>query len=298
MLKLRKKKKSRPLKFGSIVHELIEAHINGQDPMALLDRMATNEDKLFKAEREMYGEIVEDIRCIMTEYFDFYANDGIMYAKRGGKRAEHEFELEVKGDIIITGKIDGFAKTRDGKRFLAEHKSFNHLPNEDERWRNVQSCVYTRVNDIMGWPELDGTMWDYISSKPPSRPQLLKNGTLSQKRIMTLPTRIRETLKEHRLKERDYTRMIANAEGNRRQYFQRMFNPVKPNTVELVWKDFITTAIEIQAMHDLVKDKNIDRHCSYCDYQEICRAELQGSDVDYIKERDYEKSSYDSKKGR
>lgn len=290
MLKLRKKKKPRPLKFGSIVHDMLEAHTNGEDAFAVLDRINNTEQKLFNAEREMYGEIVEDIRCIMTEYFDYYKNDGITYARRNGKRAEHEFEVGISKDITVTGKIDSFAKTANGLRWLTEHKSFNHLPNEDERWRNVQSAIYIRINDIMGWPELDGTMWDYLSSKPPGRPQMLKNGTLSQRRINTLPSRIREVLKENQLKASNYQKMIAAAESNRAQYFQRMFNPTKTITVERVWTDFIDTSTQMVEYGHNHKDMNIDRHCSYCDYQERCRAELTGGDVDYITERDYEKS--------
>ncbi len=297
MLKLRRKKKSRPLKFGSIVHEMLEAHINGHDPMALLNSINLREQKLFAAEREMYGELVEDIRVIMMEYFDFYEDDGIVYAKRGGKRAEHEFEVAITNRITVTGKIDGFAKSRNGMRWLAEHKSFNHLPNEDERWRNVQSCVYIRINDIMGWPELDGTMWDYISSKPPGRPKLLKDGKLSSARCSTLPARLREVFKEHRVNAAEYKGLMKQAEYNRKQYFQRMFNPTKTVTVEAVWSDFIDTANQLVDYGHAHKDKNIDRHCSYCDYQERCRAELQGSDVDYITERDYEKSNYDKQKG-
>jgi hypothetical protein len=32
---------------------------------------------------------------------------------------------------------------------------------------------------------------------------------------------------------------------------------------------------------------NIGRHCSFCDFEMLCRAEIQGSDVDYLKEREY-----------
>lgn len=290
---MRRKKKSRPLKFGSIVHEMIEANINGQNPFALLDKVAVSEEKLFRAEVEMYGEIIEDIRCIMTEYFDHYADDGITYAKRGGKRAEHQFDLPLTSNISINGKIDAFAKTSNGLRWLTEHKTFNYLPNEDDRWRNVQSAIYTRVNDMLEWPEIDGTMWDYIWSKPPGRPQMKKDGELSLRHIVSLPLRIRETLKDHRLKESKYKGLIEAAKKNRSQYFQRIFNPVKKKTVDLVWRDFVYTAKEMAQRHGDVRDRNIDRHCSYCDYEAICRAELTGGDVGFVIEREYEKSKHE-----
>ena len=41
---------------------------------------------------------------------------------------------------------------------------------------------------------------------------------------------------------------------------------------------------------------NIERHCSWCDYEPLCRARLQGNDFDFIKERQYEIDKGDHKK--
>ena len=57
----------------------------------------------------------------------------------------------------------------------------------------------------------------------------------------------------------------------------------------MVVDDFIVTAREMMDRHGKVKDKNIDRHCLWCDYQDLCRAELQGLDTDYVRQRIYTK---------
>lgn len=268
---------------------MIEAHAEGDDPFEVLDNINLRDQKLFKAEREMYGDIIEDIRCIMTEYFIHWKSDRMFYVGIKGKRAEHEFEVPITNRVILTGKIDGIVK-RDGLRLLAEHKSFNQMPSTDDQWRNLQSAAYIRVNDMMGWPELDGTLWDYIHSKSPTRPQLLKNGTIGKKAINTLPSRVIEVLKEHKLKERDYQSLIASAERNRTYYFKRITTPIKPQVVDAVFNDLVSTAREMESRHGECRERNIDRHCTYCDYEPICRAALQGLDVSYVKQKEYTKN--------
>lgn len=268
---------------------MIESYAEGDDPFETLDEINLRDHKLFMAEREVYGDLVEDIRCIMTEYFTYWKHDRMYYVAIKGKRAEHEFEVPISNRIIFTGKIDGIVK-RDGLRLLAEHKSFNRLPSTDDQWRNLQSASYLRVAEMLGWPELDGTLWDYIHSKSPTRPKLLKNGTMGKKAINTLPSRVIETLKEHSLNPSKYKTLIDTAERNRSSYFKRIATPVKPRVVDALFSDLVTTAKDMASRHGECRERNIDRHCTYCDYESICRAALQGLDVSYVKQKEYTKN--------
>lgn len=284
--KLRKKRKSRPLQFGTMIHEMIEAWINGDDPFALLDEMAKKQGKLFKSELEAYGDIVEDVRAIMTDYFDYYEDQSVIYLRKNGRGAEHKFEIELRSGVLLIGKIDAFAKAKR-MRWLVEHKSFTHMPNEDHRWRNIQSALYIRVNDIIGWPSVDGTLWDYIRSKPPATPELTKTGKMSKRGIDTLPSRVLITLEERGLDPKDFATLISSAEDNRKRYFQRIFNPVKRRVVDLLWEDMLETVNEMVELHGKSKSRTIERHCEWCDYEPLCRALLQGLDIDWIKEKEY-----------
>lgn len=297
--KLRRRRKSRPLQFGSIVHEVIEAGANGEDPFEHLDSINLENEKLFTAEKEMYGELIEDIRVIMGEYFEYHDdNRGLRYIRRQGKSAEHEFIVPIADGIYMTGKIDALGKTRNNLRWLVEHKTFSQEPKEEDRWRNYQGAVYLKAMEMMGWPECDGILWDYIRSKPPSSPRLLKNGTLSTARCDTLPTVVRAVIKEHGLDVSDYNTLIANAEENRKSYFKRIFAPVNQKTVDYVFGMFVNTAQEIADEQDTRKEMNIGKHCGWCDFEAICRARMTGSDEDFIKEREYYVSETDSKKSR
>lgn len=291
--KLRKKVKSRPLQFGTIVHQMLEADAEGDDPFEILKKVEKDNIKMFRAEREMYGEIIDDIRQIMTEYFGYWPEKDLRFERRNGRSGEHKFDIELFPGINWNGKIDAIGKTPNKLRWAVEHKTFNRKPNDDERWRNLQSSTYIHAVRLLGWGDVDGMCWDYIRSKPPTKPSLNKDLTLSQKNIDTLPITIRETLAELKLKEKDHKDYLKRSEENLAVWFQRIHTPVDDEVVKNVFADFEFTILEMAERHGKCKDKNIDRHCSWCDYEKICRAELQGDDVDFVKQKDYEVGNKD-----
>lgn len=284
---LRRVRKSRPLQFGTLVHEMIDSHANGKDWMGQLEAINLENYQLFQAEREMYGDIVNDVRIIMQEYFAFWGEKSLTYIKYHGRYSEHEFELPISDSILFKGKVDAIVKTPNKLRWIGEHKTFTRMPNEDERWRNLQSAVYLKALQELEWPEVEGLCWDYIRSKPPASPQLLKSGKMSERALDTLPTKLLEVLAEHELKAKDFSLMIEAAKHNRTTYFVRTFSPVKEDVVEQVFTDFVETSQEMMDLHGKSKAKNIGRHCSWCDFEAICRGEMTRSDIDFIKEREY-----------
>lgn len=286
VLMLRKKKIKRPFMFGRIVHEIIEAEIEGHDWEEVLDKIELDNKKLFKREIEMYGNIIEDIRDIMTDYFRFW--DGTLKPmKHDGRRSEFEFRIELDDGLWFTGRIDTVGKAK-GMRWLVEHKTFNRMPSEDDRWRSVQGAVYFRALEQMGFPSIDGVMWDYVNSKPLNVPgELTKTGKVSQARIDSTPARIKRWLKEEGLKKKDHQKLLTDAEANLRNRFIRVYSPVKRRVVDNIWDNFVDTAREIQELHGTKSGQNIGRHCTWCDYQPLCKAEATGSDIDWLIEREY-----------
>lgn len=289
---LRKKKVKRPFMFGRIVHEMIEADANGDDPFAKLEAIDLTSGKMFRREREEYGDILEDIRVIMEEYFLHYpedARDALVYSRRKGKSAEFPFEIEIANGIVFKGKIDAVGKARK-MRWLVEHKTFNRMPGEDDRWRSVQSGVYIRAIQMLGWwNDIDGTLWDYVRSKPPAVPGILKNGEISRAKCDTLPTRVRAFIKANGKDPKKYKDLIKNAEDNRSSWFIRAYTPLKRQVVDATWEDFVATAKEIAELHDKPEahTRTVDRHCSWCDYEPLCRARMLGLDAEFIEKRDY-----------
>jgi hypothetical protein len=291
---LRRKKPSRPLTFGSLVHELLDASINGRDWLKHLKLVEKRDAKLFQSGREEYGDIVGDTRTILTEYHEFYKNTHLKYIRFENKVAEHAFEVPLTKSIVLKGRIDGFAEMHNGLRALVEHKTFNYLPGEDHRWRNVQSGIYHHVARELG-VKLDGTLWDYIRSKPPSIPLQLKDGSTSMKEVDTLPTVVRAVLKERKQSEKAYAALLKKAEASRKKWFYRSFNRRRVEVVKLLTSDFIETAKEMEKLHGVSQTMTIDRHCDWCQFEPLCRAKIQGHDVDFIKKGEYrvEENSFD-----
>lgn len=266
---------------------MIEAYANGDDPFDVLDAIEINEKQLFKSQIDEYGHIVDDIGDIMEDYFDYWEGtpEDLRYSRLNGRGAEHEFEIEIDG-IIIKGKIDAFARSK-GLRWLGEHKTFSRMPTEDHRWRNIQSSIYLRITDILGWPAPDGTVWDYIRSKPPTKPKLLKSGGISTKSVDTLPTVVLAELRRLKVPVSKARGLIDAATKNRTRYFQRIYTPRNDEVIDTLFQEFMDTSHEMSALHGKSKTRSIGRHCEYCDFEGLCRAELLGHDVDFIKEREY-----------
>ena len=284
--RLAKKKTKRPFAFGKLVHEMLEAHANGTDPFGVLENVPDADRKLFAAEAEMYGDMLSDVEYIMTDYFDFWKQSDIKYVKLNGRKAEHAFAVELEDGLVFQGKIDAVGMWRS-HRALVEHKTFKQRPDENFRWTNVQSSVYIRAMDILGWKPVDGTLWDYISSKPPSTPGILTSGKVSQANINTLPSKVRQFLSDHKFKAKDYPELLAKAKANRENYFFRVFTPISKTIVDSMFNEFVESSRDMRDNHGKRKTKNIGRHCTWCDFADICRAELTGSDADFIKERNY-----------
>lgn len=292
--RLKKRIVKRPLAFGTLVHTVLEKWAEGVDIEDTLAEVAKANAKLFAAEREEYGEIVDACRIILTEYFNHWGENDLQFVRVNGRSAEHVFNIEIIDGVNWNGKIDLIGKTKRTHNHPAglwagEHKTFTRRASPDERWRSLQGSTYLRAIDLLGWKPVDGVVWDYIWSKEPLRPQILQNGNLSNKAIDTLPIVIREMVKEEGLKLAEHKEHIQKAALNYDRWFERVYTPVNRDVVDNLFNDFISSIHEMMEGEGKKLDKNIDRHCGWCDFEPICRAELQNLDVDYVKQREYTK---------
>ena len=284
---LRKKVIKRPLAFGTLVHRMLDESANKRDPFKVLDNLSLKELKLFKEEEAEYGNLIQTVRDVMATYFEYWRNRPLRFLPTNGEYTEIEFEIEVAPGILWNGRLDGIARTWTKLRALVEHKTFTHKPPDDERWRNLQSSTYFRAIEMMGWKPVEAMCWNYIRSKEPTVPQELKDGTLSVKKIDTLPIVLDRALHgvEHQFKYEEFERSVVERLPD---WFDRIITPISKTTVNEVFDQFVASAVEARDHHQDPPVMNIERHCSWCDYEPLCRARLQGNDFDFIKERQYE----------
>lgn len=293
--KLQRRRVARPLTFGSTVHKVIEETVQGVPKSRLRTSLEGWKDqelskfKLFTSEVELFEEAFEDAWIIMKEYANFWPRDHLKYLRVNGRKAEHRIEWTPPGeDFTITGVIDAFAKSQNGLKWLVEHKSGKNMMSEDDRWRSLQAALYITVGRELGYPDVDGIVWDMIRSKTPTRPYLKVDGAFSVKKIDSLPSVVAETIKSEGQKPSDYPSLMKNAEESRSNWFQRVFQPVTEDVRSHLYKEFTITAREIVDHHDDdYHPMTIGRHCSWCDYEPICRAIMTGSDPEYVMEKEF-----------
>lgn len=292
--KLRRRRVARPLTFGSAVHKVIEDRVMGVKESKLrasLDKWV--EDELsrmnyFTAELELFHEAIEDAWVIMREYASFWPDNHLTFYEVGGKKAEIELHYPVPGeDFAINGKVDGYARSLNKLRWLVEHKTGAKMMAEDDRWKSTQAAVYDVVGEAMGYPTIDGIVWDMVRSKPPTKPQLLKAGTFSLKKLDSLPMMVYDTIKEAGHNPNNYPTLLASAEANRKTWFHRVFQPITRPIRDHLYGEFIETGRDILDNAHKTSRMTTGKHCGWCDFESICRAEMTNNDVEFVIEKEY-----------
>jgi hypothetical protein len=276
------------------MHEMLEDLADGLNPFEKLEEIEKEQGKLFRAQREEYGEIIGTAGLIMQEYLEFYHDNPLKYMKLKGKKSEHEIKVDLDNDIVLVMKLDGIVKTPNGLRWLLENKTFKSLPSDDDRWRNIQVAVYVRGCEMYGLKPFDGVCWNYIRSKEPKIPAINQDGSMSKRKIETFPSVVLQVAKENKCIH--YKDQLEFARQSVPGWFQRIFTPISPQVVDRIFDDFVESAEEIAEYGEIKCYKEIDKHCGWCDFEGICRAELTGGDSDFVKEKEYGRKKKRKKK--
>ena len=289
-LKLRRIRVKRPLQFGRIMHDLIEVGLEGGDPFAKLEEIEQEGGKLFQEEIDEYGNIIDDIALIFEEYQSFWPKNEWKIIPVGDKNSEHWFEIEIFDGMVFNGRLDFMCSTNK-LNWLGENKTRGQLPSDDHRWKDLQSAVYFRAVDMMGWlgrKHFDGVCWNYISSKAPTIPKINKDGTMSKAKAVTFPSVVEDIARENKIPLEDVAPQMEMAELSREAWFDRIYTPINETVVEFTWNGFVDTAHEIADNHGKLSGMNVGRHCDWCDYEPICRAKMLGNDADFVIEHEFE----------
>lgn len=302
---LRPKAKSRPLTLGSLVHKVLETHDNDEDWVQTIRDYKKNEfDKLFLEEKADLGDIPHDCLRICRAYFNHYAEVDKRFETIA---TEVGFQIRIPGTmIVIEGIIDKVARnTTTGKVWGIEHKTAKKdLPTETFRATDIQTTVYewalAMSAETLGFDSKDiaGMMFDYLKTKPPTQPRLLKNGKMSVAKIDCDKWTYTEALKKAKLDPEDYKDFIATLDSN--NSFRRIPLAKSRHMINLIMKDFINGVNQMVEWGDK-PTRNLSFTCDRpkCDYRQICMAEVQGLNVDGIISQFYEpRKEEDEKDGK
>lgn len=291
---LEKKKKGSALLRGTCCHEMIEAKANGLDPWEIYDNFIKQNKNIFEEEEELYGNLEEMISNIMEGYFLYYKNDNLKPVSINGKFAEHKFSVPLIENIILEGFIDMIVEDEKGNYWLMDHKTHKTLPQGDIAYSNIQSALYVwawgKMVELGLWdlPLPRGVVWNYIRWKDPSKPKLLKDGSMSKNSNIDTTWRIyRKALIEAGLNPEDYKDMEQILDGRDNEFYVRHYLPLNQKIISSILSDTISTALQIKRAPTL-DDRNITRDCSWCEFYPLCQAELKGLDSDLIRKCEYQ----------
>lgn len=288
---LEKRKKGNALVRGTIVHAMIEAKASGQDPWEVFDNFISENYKVFKEEEE-YFEIEEMISDIMEGYFSFYKEDELKPYKVGNKYAEIKFcvPLVKEEGIYLGGIIDMIVSDSKSRIWLMDHKTHKTLPKGDIAYLNPQSNLYSWAMPLAGLPKPEGMIWNYIRWKAPSKPNILKDGSLSKSSKLDTTWGIyKKAIREAHLDLKDYEDMKEVLKGKEEDFYVRHYLPINQNIQHQIVEDAKSTAREIVKNRHKLKDRNITRDCSWCEFYPLCQAELKGLDTSLMLKFDYMK---------
>lgn len=271
---------------GRIVHDMVEAYLRGQKWEKILAEYVKAYNKMFAEEKEMYGDIPNDMRRIMEGYIRQWDKDGLKYIT-----IEERFEFPIEKGLNFVFQLDALVVDKKKREWLLERKTPKKFPDEQIRLSDIQTLLYTwALNKVGKGKKVAGVMWDYVRSKPPTIPEVLKKGGLSiAQKIDTDHYTYLKAIKDNKLDPKDYAEKLSDLEPIKDKFYRRVYMPISESARDIVVNDMITTAREI-ALNPKSETRTLDYTCRQCQYFNLCQAELRDLDVDFILKNEYTQS--------
>lgn len=237
-------------------------------------------DKLFEEEREQYEEdgftptIAEEI---MTHYNEVYGSQDSRWEIL---MIEEEIALETKFGFPIRAKIDLLIRDPKGHVALVETKNKKEIDDlAKERLYNGQVHGYAWLLLKMKKIKVDYIIWNYIRTTPVPRPQILKDGSLSKRKINTDRRSYLAAMKEAKIHPKgDEVIGVENFLKTLPETLtlKRENNRVDYRIGELRVRDWVERhrrALQIEK-----PTRNFQKSCSWmCEYYDLCMADQLGT---------------------
>jgi hypothetical protein len=292
-MKLRKKQTGLPLKRGDWLHQLLMVHYDGYDWRERHKHLTDEFEKLFEEEKAEYGDLPKECERIMLSYLMFYKVEDKHY-----KVIDSEVDelIELPNGDFFNFIIDLIVEEPDGGIWLWDHKSVTNFMPEDFMLLDAQLARYFWAAKKMGFKPLRGVMFNEIITKPPTPPNLLKNGKLTTKKSMWCDARTYlATVREHGLDPKDYRDTILRLKSTHDRFFRRTRLPRDAPMMKQLMRELFMTSREIkEATARQEFPRTARKECRFdCDYLEPCIIQLQGGDISDVLDMRYETSKRD-----
>ena len=285
IMKLEKKTKDLPLERGSVLHLCLEAFYKTGEWKPELKKYKKKFNRLFEEERELYGDLPAEVFRIMRGYCNYHKND----RKWKVLGVEVPFKVRLPNSrVVLEGYIDLCVEEKTGI-WVVEHKTHKDIPSHDYRMMDVQPTLYYYVAEQhFGSDVVMGCIYNYLRTKPPTVPKLLKSGKLSKAKIDTDRATYLAAIKKHGLDRDDYEEVLSRL--SYRNYFRRERIPKPEGLVRKVIGEAIITGHLIEPFKQgrLLPARTFIKSCLWdCEFLPLCYASLHGHDVGFLIKNEY-----------
>lgn len=277
---------------GDLGHQLVQAHYTRPGPgwKAKFDELKKERwDKLFDEEKEDYGfDFMETLYDLMEHYTDYWAESEknwrvIAVEKDFSILTKHGWPVRWKVDLLVEDILrvstERRIKGHEQKRIiLVEHKFKKWIPEPSERILQPQVHSYAWLLSKKGI-NVDTILWDYVRTEPVPRPQIRKDGNLSERKIQTDQRGYLKSLREAGIEPTNPDEATA---------LQNKLDSL-PVTMSL---DRVQNSVNLKVGQDFVKDwvdralraekterplRNWNYNCKFdCDYYNLCQVDMLG----------------------
>lgn len=280
VLRLKPKVASKPLTRGTWMHKLLETYYDGGDWKLAHDLLSKEFSMLMDEEKEELGDLPRECARLMRGYLWHYQESDPWTVLE----TEMTLETEFPDGSIYRGRIDMLVENQFGL-WIVDHKTHKTLPNLDFRLLDAASALYIWAA-IRNKIPVQGFIWNYLRTKPPSIPKLTKQGRLSRRKIETDYPTFLNALKRYELDpkpHRDTLRYLKNQQYQdgmvqTSPFFRRSIIEKSDELLKRVAREGHHTQ---KRMNEYAWEKVDyiervpDRSCTFsCSYTEICTLSL------------------------
>lgn len=312
VLRLKKRVESKPLERGKWMHFLLEAHylrvaweqmpgrLSEAEPphwKTVHESLCARYYDLFDEEQEKLGDLPTECYNLMISYLWYYGPTEEEWEILG---VEQELEVILPDGSIYRGKVDLIVLTDTGV-WIVDHKF--KKGGEDsflERLLDSQSALYVWAAIELEIPNVQGFMWNYVTTEAIKPPVVLKDGSrLSKNSPSTDYPHIVRYIKEHpehkrlllplarRLKEQRYEPNSIQTSP----FFRRTIMERNETMMTQVVKPALRThrRIHTYPWDDVDAIERVpDRSCGWmCSFNRLCSTELFGGNRDNVLRSEY-----------
>lgn len=292
------KKKNDKLWFGSLFHIYLENLYKLKNHEKAQQKMLQELDNNYDTELEM--EDMEDkLRTISNNYFEKYTSDFLGMEIIG---TEIQFSIPLSEKTNFTGTIDLIFKDSVGNVWFMDHKTTNSLEKYEKNaildrqinryWWAIEQIAQgngkiTNYDDIK-LEKPHGFIYNIIYKDYPVEPKILKSGGLSKdKNQKTTYEMYIQAIKDNNLPMSEYIDVLRHLSSQGDRYFSRVTVHRNQNEIEATMFDVKNIVVDMESAKVY---RNITTDCQWdCQYKDLCLAEIDGSDGQWLKDELYER---------